>query len=277
MSHKATAWAFSQKVPALQKLVLIMLADRHNADTGRCDPSLSKIADDCGLSRNSIIRNLKALADAGLIRIIRRVKPADETSGTIQGRNFYVLAFDNYAPQSALESGEYFDEVPAQTRGVVSNRDQGSATQALGVVPNSNPNQEVEPVREPSFVETSVSTPPPVGASTKKSKTKDPYAALIRDDLFPYYCQRAERNPALYTLTKTRLEKGVLRLEECVRKSNGDLMAAQRMFWRAIEALTESEFHMGKNDRHTAYNDWIDHLCKNPECFEKWMEKGMAA
>jgi hypothetical protein len=220
---------------------------------------------------------LKALADAGLIRIIRRVKPATETYGMQQGSNFYVLSFDNYAPKSALESGEYFDEVPAGTGGVVANSDQGSATQLLGVVANSYPNQEIEPGKEPSFVETSVSTPPPVETSTAKPSQKDQYAALVRDDLFPYYCQRTERNPSLYTLTKMRLEKGVSRLQECAKKSNGNIWEAQRMFSRAIEALTESEFHMGQNDRKTKYNDWIDNLCKSPECFEKWIEKGMAA
>lgn len=268
MSHKATAWAFAQRVPPLQKLVLIVLADRHNADTGRCDPSLSRIAEDCTLSRDTVIRNLKALASAGLLRIIRRVKPADGNTGTIQGTNFYVLGFDNYTPKSANESGGYFDEIPSQTGGVVANSDQGSSSQLLGVVANSYPNQEVEPVMEPGKkVEAS-----PLGGVPQNSFSLN---ELIRGEMFPYYCDQMGRNRLVYTLTQKRLEKGVLRLEECLKKS-GDIRKAREMFWRAIEGLRDSDFHQGQNDRHTKYNDWIDHLCKSPECFEKWIEKGMA-
>ena len=44
MSHKANTWAWEQDLPALQKIVLLALADRHNADTGRCDPSIKHVS-----------------------------------------------------------------------------------------------------------------------------------------------------------------------------------------------------------------------------------------
>lgn len=101
-------------------------------------------------------------------------------------------------------------------------------------------------------------------------------AELIRIEMFPYYCEQMERNPALYTLTPARLQKGVARLKECVAKSNGSIDRGRELFWRAIEGLRDSDFHQGQNDRKTKYNDWIDHLCKSPEQFEKWIEKGLA-
>lgn len=67
MSHKATAWAFAQQLPALQKLVLIVLADRHNGDTGRCDVSFSSLVITCGLSEKETDEILTQLSTEGLI------------------------------------------------------------------------------------------------------------------------------------------------------------------------------------------------------------------
>lgn len=50
MSHKATAWAFTHRLPPLEKLVLIVLADRHNGCTGRCDISFLEVAIACGMT-----------------------------------------------------------------------------------------------------------------------------------------------------------------------------------------------------------------------------------
>lgn len=39
MSFNAMAWAVRQKLPCTQKIVLMMLAERHNKDSGQCNPS----------------------------------------------------------------------------------------------------------------------------------------------------------------------------------------------------------------------------------------------
>jgi len=72
VSAKATFWAWAQALPATQKLVLVALAHRHNPDTGRCDPSVAKMASDCGLGRTAVKDALKALGEKGLIRAINR-------------------------------------------------------------------------------------------------------------------------------------------------------------------------------------------------------------
>lgn len=74
MSFEAMAWAVKWKLPAQQKLVLIMLANRTNADTGRCDPSHKKLATDCGMSADSVKRAITGLESAGLLTIIRRTR-----------------------------------------------------------------------------------------------------------------------------------------------------------------------------------------------------------
>lgn len=88
MSHKATSWAWSQKLPAMQKFVLLALADRHNSDTGRCDPSMKRVADDCGMSRESVKRAVRELQKAGLIEAHQRF------NGTANISNFYTLSLD---------------------------------------------------------------------------------------------------------------------------------------------------------------------------------------
>ena len=112
------AWAVDQELPALQKLVLLMLANHTNGHTGRCDPSLKRLAVECGMSRDSIIRNIKRLEQSNTLSVIR------EKDGDINKRNYYIL------------------RIP----GVVADSDQGSSTQRLGVVADSDPKQEVKPV-----------------------------------------------------------------------------------------------------------------------------------
>ena len=67
MSHKATAWAFAQQLPALQKLVLIVLADRHNGCTGRCDITFDTLAIMCGLNHNETLATITMLEKDGLV------------------------------------------------------------------------------------------------------------------------------------------------------------------------------------------------------------------
>lgn len=72
MSFSALAWAARQKLPCSQKIVLLMLASRHNSDNGRCDPSHDRLADDCGLTRRSVMDQVAKLSEAGFIRIRHR-------------------------------------------------------------------------------------------------------------------------------------------------------------------------------------------------------------
>jgi len=72
MSFKIMAWASKQKVgKSTAKFVLLMLADKAN-DDGLCFPSVNKIADDCEITRPTVIKAIKTLEEKGLITIIHR-------------------------------------------------------------------------------------------------------------------------------------------------------------------------------------------------------------
>lgn len=91
----------------LRKLVLIKLAD-NASDQGECWPSYQHIADQCEISKRSVMNHISALCDSGLLRKeVRKGGPKGNSS------NVYFLTLDGGAP-------------PAP--GVVQEIHQGSAT-----------------------------------------------------------------------------------------------------------------------------------------------------
>lgn len=221
MSHRATVWAINQKLPALSKLVLLILADRHNNDTNRCDPSMERVADDCGMSRESVRKQIKLLVDQRLISVHRRKK------GPVNLTNFFSF---NMQEKTPLPSN-MVDPLPH----------------------NRPPNQEV---LEPG---------------SKEGVEEEPRKAIRR--LFAFYIEVTGRNGKLYTLTDQRMNKALSRLEECRTKCGGDLVKAEALMSIVIESLAASEWHMGKNPEGKQYIDWTDHLFKNADKVEWWLNR----
>lgn len=87
-------WATEQSLPCNQKMVLLMLANRTNHDTGRCDPSHKRLAQDCGLSPTAVKSAINKLAEAGYITIHRR------KLGDIHLPNQYTLAMGGVGRQT---------------------------------------------------------------------------------------------------------------------------------------------------------------------------------
>ncbi|PMX22743.1 MULTISPECIES: helix-turn-helix domain-containing protein [unclassified Pseudomonas] len=121
----------------LRKLVLIKLAD-NASDIGECWPSYQHVADQCEISKRSVMNHIAALCEAGLLRKeIRKGGPKGNSS------NVYFLTLDGGAP-------------PAP--GVVQQIHQGSAA---GSPPSESPapggsaaaapriSNSLEPVMEP--------------------------------------------------------------------------------------------------------------------------------
>lgn len=113
MSHRAVNWALEQKtVKPGPWIVLIMLADRVNKDTRRCDPDLRLLAADCNMSRATVIRHLELLENDGLIRRVRRQDPVTMKQLT----TFYILGLDFDDPpvvenaESQFETRDFVDE-----------------------------------------------------------------------------------------------------------------------------------------------------------------------
>ena len=73
MSHKASAWAIRQRPnSAHQKLVLMILADYHNNQTGLCFPSAVTVSDLAMCSEKTVRVAISDLEEQGFISRIKR-------------------------------------------------------------------------------------------------------------------------------------------------------------------------------------------------------------
>ena len=71
MSFQAMAWAVKQKLPSREKFILIMLAN-YADENSTCWPSNGRLCDELGMSKNTLLAGLRALAELGIIEIIKR-------------------------------------------------------------------------------------------------------------------------------------------------------------------------------------------------------------
>lgn len=70
MCFESLAWATKQELPAMQKIVLVMLAD-HNSKNGLCFPSYDTLAVECGMTKRSVITQVEKLEAANFLTIER--------------------------------------------------------------------------------------------------------------------------------------------------------------------------------------------------------------
>ncbi|MEE4099164.1 helix-turn-helix domain-containing protein [Pseudomonas viridiflava] len=125
----------------LRKLVLIKLAD-NASDVGECWPSYQHIADQCEISKRSVMNHISALCEAGLLRKeIRKGGPKGNSS------NVYFLTLDGGAPPAPgvvqeIHQGSAADAPPSESAAPG-----GSA----GAAPRTSHSLEpvIEPVIEP--------------------------------------------------------------------------------------------------------------------------------
>ncbi|MEQ5111209.1 helix-turn-helix domain-containing protein [Providencia vermicola] len=118
-----------------RKLVLIKLADNAN-DKGKCFPSYQHVADQCEMSRRSVINHIDALCEMGLVRKTFRDGEKGNSS------NVYLLNLDE--PIRTLPSEN-------SALGVVKDLHQPSENSAPPPSENSAPrtSHSFEPVNEP--------------------------------------------------------------------------------------------------------------------------------
>lgn len=113
----------------LRKLVLIKLADNAN-DLGECWPSYQHIADQCEISRRSVITHVNKLEQMGFLKKKYR-KGAEKPNSS----NIFTLCFDG-AYSSPSESPAPAGESPASSS---------------GESPAPRTSHSIEPVKEPSL------------------------------------------------------------------------------------------------------------------------------
>jgi hypothetical protein len=111
-----------------------------------------------------------------------------------------------------------------------------------------------------------------------RKKTKPEVDKAIRE-VFVYYLDVMNLNPATYTLTPKRRQKGLSRLAEALRIAHGNLNNAVELMKGAVDELATSDWHMGRDERTNGkrYCDWENHLFRNTEQFEKWLQQAQDA
>ena len=73
MSFEAAAWAIKTRPSSkTAKLILIILADHHNRDNQRCDPSIKGLAEESMSSESTARRALRSLEEEGFLTSVER-------------------------------------------------------------------------------------------------------------------------------------------------------------------------------------------------------------
>ncbi|WP_434456529.1 helix-turn-helix domain-containing protein [Stutzerimonas urumqiensis] len=212
MSFQAMAWATEQKLPTREKFVLIMLANYASNDAWDCHPSLNTLAEDTGMSRDTVMRAIKTLESDGMLRVIRR-----NVDG-INLPNVYRLI------RSAGSS--------RTVQGVVAECGEGGSTQQGGVVAECDSNLSLEPINEPV---TEQAAPVPAAPAAKVS-TSCPAQAIA--DLFNQIL--TPTLPAVVILNSDRKAKLKSRWTDSPVHQSLD-------FWRDyFETVSSSDFLMGR-------------------------------
>ena len=186
MSFPALSWAVRQRLPSTQKLVLLMLAERHNKDSGQCNPSLELLAEDCGLSRRSVIDQVAKLQAAGYLTVRHRA------NGGVRMPSQYILHLDFGTPEQVKTVGEDPYLLPEKVVNDVHHGGEraapgwcNSCTTVVNVLHQGGEpvahKPGIEPVNEPGIEPVGVSasaptTPPTKPAPAAKPKT-DPKPA----------------------------------------------------------------------------------------------------
>lgn len=128
-------WATEQDLKANEKIVLVMLANRCNHDTGRCDPSHKRLATECGMSLSTLKRCIEKLEISGLLTIEHR-----ELNGVSLPNQYHLhLEVRSQRPPSVQKKKGVGSNLPG---GVGSQVADGSVQAELQ---NSNNNQEDKP------------------------------------------------------------------------------------------------------------------------------------
>lgn len=149
MSGIALIWAANVKgLKPAAKIVLIQLADFHNKETGQCNPSAQRLADECEMGRATIFRHMTALETNGLIT---RHARGDGDGG--RSSNHYELHLDITLGASSRKNVKAARGGRVKSQNETGRKVSKSGRKSLSVetrlVPNRDTNLTIEPVKEP--------------------------------------------------------------------------------------------------------------------------------
>ncbi|EPE2423010.1 helix-turn-helix domain-containing protein, partial [Escherichia coli] len=193
----------------LRKLVLIKLAD-NASDQGECWPSYQHIADQCEISKRSVMNHIAALCESGLVKKVTRKGEKGNSS------NIYLLHLDGAGDSLGGSANNSLSGAGDSLGGSANNSLSGAANSpgSAGVAPGGGAgdsprtSHSFEPVKEP------VNEPIAVGASVDESmrvRSNRPEYSPEFEQAWLAYPKRAGGNSksAAFKAWKARLNEGV--------------------------------------------------------------------
>ena len=131
MSHYMTALAMKQQgLKPATKIVLYWLADHHNGETGKCFPSINRLAELCEMSRRSVEEHLSTLEKLGLIERENRFRDTGGKTANSYTMRLYETLSDTSDTQNlrmVCEKSAHGDTQNLRMNNLVSNN-QGNIT-----------------------------------------------------------------------------------------------------------------------------------------------------
>jgi|GEM_PF-4349879 len=190
MSVPALFWATQQDAPAMQKIVLVMIANRLNKDTGDCFPSLDTLAKDTGMSRRTVINKIAQLEAAGLLFVKRSYNEHVK-----QNNNYQLCTPSAHAPHAPVVNTTHGGSEPTapvvvnemHLKQVIKTNNLTTTTQPhTSGIPSATQiktqsKNKLEPVQRGSgdFSEQRKSTSEPTANSDKTDVSNDKHALLV--------------------------------------------------------------------------------------------------
>lgn len=138
MSRRALDWARSLghvKMKPNSRVVLMLLADNHNTNTGACFPAYETIAKAAGFDRRTAIRAVKELEGLGLL--IKHERPRN---GRAQSSNQFELRIEQGDNRDTLSKQRQGDKMGADrvTRMTPKHKERGTDAQNCEVIDNDD-------------------------------------------------------------------------------------------------------------------------------------------
>lgn len=135
-AYEAQVWARRQRLggDVAAKIILMILAD-YADEWGTCFPGVDRIAEEAELSKSTVLRRLKALAEAGLVTVERRANERGHRTS-----NRYVLEIE--VTVTAEQWNEVVQRVVARVAEPL------EEVQGVNVTPGSQAPPKCQPERE---------------------------------------------------------------------------------------------------------------------------------
>lgn len=233
MSLQALTAAWAREVsPPARKLVLLFMANAHNASTGQLNPSVDAVARGCGITACQARRHLHALIDAGLLEVTANANGGPPTATRSYRLNIETPSADATPSTNATPSADARDPSHPCTRPLASMR----VTPSTGATQTGKNRNEPEGNRKIERERSVLSRP----ADVSESVWQD-FTALRRAKRSPLTATglegiRKEAQRAGFTLEAT--------LAECCMRGWPSFKAD----WVAVQKVGQSRASAGKFD-----------------------------